>query len=428
MYNQFNYDDETLTHQKQVQENVLNDNDAPSRDVPSVYSTRYYSQKDSSPPPPPPLRESTARERIRRKRHMKNTAGEWAWVFVAAVLFAVVLVVSLSAFMYVRATQNDIIVVPTADIASLLPTPVIAMSDFSDQPVSTGETLTMPDGSTIELVPWDGTGRFTVVVAGLDRRPNETGLAYRTDTMMVVSIDPKTQSIGVLSLPRDLYVQVPGYSELQRVNSPMVFGENRAPGYGPTLMMQTVQLNLGIRIHDYVLVDFQAFIDFVDAIGGITIENPHTINDPAYPSFDYGYDPFYLEAGTHTLNGYNALRYARTRHGDSDIQRASRQQQVIYAIRERILGADILPQLISQAPLIWTTLQDNVYTGMSLQQVIQLALYVKDIPLQNIEMSVINYDYLRSYTVPSSGAQVLIPNRSRLGDLMVNTFGDTYSQ
>lgn len=428
MYNQFNYDDETMTHQKPVPDAETGDAQAAPRDVPSVYSTRYYSQKDSSPPPPPPVRESTARERIRRKRHMKNTASEWAWVFVAAVLFAVVLVVSLSAFMYVRATQNDIIVVPTADIASLLPTPVVALSDFSDQPVSTGETLTMPDGSTIELVPWDGTGRFTVVVAGLDRRPNQTGLSYRTDTMMVVSIDPQTQSIGVLSLPRDLYVQVPGYNELQRINSPMVFGENRAPGYGPTLMMQTVQLNLGIRIHDYVVVDFQAFIDFIDAIGGITIDNPRTINDPAYPSFDYGYDPFYLEAGTHTLNGYDALRYARTRHGDSDIQRASRQQQVIYAVRERIVNADILPQLIGQAPLIWTTLQDNVYTGMSLQQVIQLALYVKDIPAENIHMNVIDYEYLRGYTVPSSGAQVLIPNRSRLGDLMVNTFGDTYSQ
>lgn len=413
------------------QTNDADYSDAPTArngEVPPIYSTRHYSRKTVSSVPAPQLDESSSRQRVRRKRHQKQNRFEWAWVIIAAVLFALVLIISMSALVFIRSTQNEVVVVPTAAIASILPTPVVALNDFSGQTASEGETLALPDGTTIELVPWDGHSRFTVLLAGLDRRPNESGLSYRTDSMMIVSIDPQAQSIGVLSIPRDLYVQVPGYSELQRINTPMVFGENRAPGYGPTLLMQTVQLNFGIRVNDYIVVDFQAFIDLIDTIGGITVTTDRTINDQAYPSMDYGYDPFYLPAGTHTLNGYDALRFARTRHGDSDIQRAERQQQVVYAIRDQVLSGDIIPGMLGQAPLLWSSFQDNVYTGLNLQQIIQLALYVKDIPAENISMGVVGFEYLRGYTVPSSGAQVLIPNRSRLGDLMVNVFGSTYSQ
>jgi LCP family protein required for cell wall assembly len=245
--------------------------------------------------------------------------------------------------------------------------------------------------------------------------------------MMIVSLDPATNSIGVLSLPRDLYVQIPGYSELQRINSPMVFGETYRAGSGPTLLMQTVQLNMGMRINDYMLVDFDAVITLVDVLGGVDVEIDYTINDATYPNMYYGYDPFYLPAGKHHLNGYNALRFARTRHGASDIQRAERQQQVIYSIRDKVLRADMIPQLLFRAPEIWQNLSDNLYTGLSLEQIIQLGLYVKDVPSENIRMGVMNYQYLRSYET-DSGAQVLIPNRASLGTLMTELFGATYNQ
>jgi LCP family protein required for cell wall assembly len=222
-------------------------------------------------------------------------------------------------------------------------------------------------------------------------------------------------------------VQIPGYASLQRVNTPMVFGETRQPGYGPTLLMQTIQLNLGIRVHDYVVVDFQAFIDIIDAIGGIQVTTDYTINDRTFPDLAYGYDPFYLPAGTHHLNGYNALRFARTRHGDSDIARARRQQQTLMAIRDRILSFGQLPNLIGQAPVIWQSLSNNLYTGLTFEQIIQLALYVKDIPPENIRMGVINFDYLIPYTTPD-GASVLVPNRAALGNLMVEVFGPSYTQ
>jgi len=401
-----------------------------SSQAPQVYSTTAYTQQSrGTPPPPPPEYNSSARERSRKRRVQgRNKGNEWAWVLVAGGMIGVFAIVILGILVVLRLPQDDVEVIPTANVASEIPTPVDARTEFvSDGSEITGNTLSLPDGSTIELVPWDGTSRFTMVLVGLDRRPGETGLGYRTDTMMLVSLDPATDSIGILSIPRDLYVQVPGYTELQRINTPMVFGESRQAGYGPTLLMQTVQLNLGIRVHDYMAVDFQAFIDIVDLIGGVDVTIDYTINDAAYPNMSYGYDPFYLAAGTHHLNGYDALRFARTRHGSSDIQRAERQQQVIFAIRDRVLNLDMIPQLLVQAPAIWNTLSDNLYTGLSLEQLIQLGLYSKDINLDNIKTGVIDFSYLQGYTT-ESGASVLIPNRARLGGLMTEVFGTNYSQ
>jgi LCP family protein required for cell wall assembly len=285
----------------------------------------------------------------------------------------------------------------------------------------------MLDGSTVELTPWDGESRFTMIMVGLDRRKGETGLSYRTDTMMLVSIDPVSNSIGILSLPRDLYVVIPGYASRQRINSAMVFGEVNRAGSGPSLMMATVQNNFGIRVNEFLAMDFQAFIDIVDAIGGIDITIDYTINDPQYPNLNYGYDPFYLPAGSHHLMGYDALRFSRTRHGDSDIRRAERQQQSIFAIRDRILNLEMVSPLLAQSPVLWNSLQDNLYTGLSFEQIIQLALFVKDVPRQNITTGVVDYRYLQSWSTPE-GASVLIPNNGRLPQLMTEVFGASYNQ
>lgn len=377
------------------------------------------------PPPPTATHESAARERMRRRRVSTRRGGEWAWVVIAGALFSVVVVISLSVFVMLRATQAQEQIVPTA--AVVLPTPVDARDlTINGTPVD-GQQLTMADGRSIILTPWDGTSRFTVLVVGLDRRPGETGLAYRTDTMMLVSIDPTTQTLGLLSIPRDLYVEVPGYSELQRVNSPMVLGEIRQPGYGPELMKQTVQYNLGIRVHDYVAVDFNTFITIVDTIGGVDIDVPYAINDLQYPNMDYGYDPFYIRAGLQHLDGATALKYARTRHGDNDFARAERQQMVLYAIRDKVLSLDMLPQLIVQAPTLWNALQEGVSTGLTFDQIIQLVWYLKDVPAENIKTGVIDSSYTIGYSTPQ-GASVLVPDRARMGELMVEVFGTNYSE
>lgn len=387
----------------------------------------YYNGRTLPPPPPSLIRESAARERMRRRRvRGRRGGGEWAWVIIAAALLGVVVILSMSFFLILRASQDKPEVIPTA--AAELPTPVDARNDQSNinSNIATGQQVVLDDGRSIVLEPWDGKSRFTVLAMGIDRRPSETGLAYRTDTMLLISLEPATHNVGILSIPRDLFVVVPGYSQPQRVNSAMVLGELRQPGYGPKLAMQTVQYNLGMRVHDYVVVDFNAFETVVDAIGGIDIDVPYTISDPYYPDMYYGYDPFYITAGPHHLNGQIALKYARTRHGDSDFERATRQQQVLYAIRQRILDTNILPQWIVQAPSMLGALKNNVYSGLTVDQLIQLAWYLKDVPQSNIHNGVISGEYTLPYTT-SDGASVLIPNRTRIGPLLVNVFGASYS-
>jgi polyisoprenyl-teichoic acid--peptidoglycan teichoic acid transferase len=393
-----------------------------NNDTATTRRTARIRADQALPAPPTLTHESAARTRMRQRRVRDRRGGEWAWLVVAFAVLGVAIVLGMSFSLLLRASQAEAEVIPTA--AAVLPTPVDVRTSFASM---NDEQIILNDGRSFVLTPWNGVSRFTVLVMGLDRRPGENGLAYRTDTIMVVSVDPATNSIGILSIPRDLYVEIPGYPQLQRVNTSMVLGELRQPDFGPQLAMQTIQYNLGIRVHDYVAVDFQAFTRFVDAIGGVEMDVPYSISDPLYPDMNYGYDPFYIRAGRQTLDGATALKYARTRHGDNDFLRAQRQQLVMYAVRDRLLSADALPQLIVQSPSLWGVLQDNLYTGLTLDQVIQLGLYIKDIPSENIMTGVINEAYTVYYSTPE-GAQVLVPDRSRLGTLMVEVFGANYSQ
>ncbi|MBC8100333.1 MAG: LCP family protein [Armatimonadetes bacterium] len=393
---------------------------APAQTPAFVYRN---SGQTSLPPPAAPPRDSAARLHQRRiNRRAKG--GEWAWVIIAAALFGVAVLISLSMFFVLRWSRDAQAALPTAAVAfSELPTPV----DLRGDGLGSAGRIQFTDGTIVELDPWDGESRLTILLIGLDRRPQETGLAFRTDTMMLMSIDPKTNSVGLLSIPRDLYVDIPGFYGLHRINEPMVLGELREPGLGPQIAIETVQYNLAMRVNNYIIVDFKAFIGIVDAIGGIDVTIDYNIYDSSYPTMNYGYEVFSLKAGTHHLDGANALRFARTRHGDNDFRRAQRQQQTLYAIRDQVARPDGLPGLLAQAPLIWESLRANVYTGLRLEELVQVGLYLKDVPSSSIKTGVIDYNYAVPYTT-ASGAQVLLPNRSKIGTLMAEVFGADYAQ
>lgn len=381
------------------------------------------------PAPPNNPRASAARQRS-RKRAVRGTGQDWAWVIVAGALLLIVFLIGTSMIFLLQNSTNTPNIIPTAtlDVAMLPPAVDLrGRSIVSPSNAQTGDIILLNDGTPLELKAWDGTSRFTVLLMGMDRRPNAQGYAFLTDTLMLISIDPKTSNIGILSIPRDLYVQIPGYASPQRINTALALGETRSPGSGATLAMQTIQNNLGMRIHEYILVDFQTVIDLVNAVGGITVTTDYVINDRTYPDMNYGYDPFYLPAGTHNLDGTNALKFARTRHGDSDIDRAHRQQEVVMAIRDKVTSFNMLPNLIVQAPSLMASLADNVRTGLSLNEIIQLAWLVKDIPQDNITLSVIDYKYVQNYTTPR-GEQVLLPYQNMLPSLLAETFGTNYGE
>ena len=267
-----------------------------------------------------------------------------------------------------------------------------------------------------ELMPtWSGEDRVTVLLLGVDERAQETG-PWRTDTMMVLTLDPVTRQAGALSIPRDLWVPVPGYKD-GRINTAHFLGDLYGhEGGGPALAVETVEYNFGTPIDYYVRVNFQAFVSLVDQIGGIDVYVETTINDPLYPDYNYGYDPLYIDAGWHHFDGELALKYARTRHASSDFDRARRQQQVMLAILDRVTSYELLPQLARTAPQIFQTVQSSVLTNMALDQILALANIATSIEPENIHLGVIDQTCTQAWVTPD-GAQVLVPLRDRMREV-----------
>lgn len=261
--------------------------------------------------------------------------------------------------------------------------------------------------------------RVNILVMGIDRRPGEAFIS-RTDTMMLVSIDPETESASILSIPRDLYVVIPGLGR-DRINTAFVYGSvDNNPAGGALLAMQTVEYNLGVYIDHYVMVDFSTVINGINELGGIDVYVPYNINDPTFPDMNYGFDPLFIPAGQQHFDGLTALKYARTRHQDNDFYRARRQQQVVLAVRDKALSLG-LPTLISRAPVLYNQFEQGIRTDLSLQEIIQLAQIVEGIPDGNIQNEVLDHNYVSNY-LTENGSQVLIPVNESIEPLIRQLF------
>ncbi len=286
-----------------------------------------------------------------------------------------------------------------------------------------------PNGGRVEgetLPVWTGTDRVTVLILGIDERAQEEDF-WRTDTMMVATLDPVTMQAGVLSIPRDLWVPIPGYTE-NRINTAHAIGDAYDhPGGGPALAVETVEYNLGIEIDYYVRVNFQAFIDMVDLIGGIDIDVPEPIDDPCYPTPDYGCENLHIEAGQHHFYGDMALKYARTRHSSGgDFDRARRQQQVIRAILARVTDVGMLPQLAARAPEIVQMVEGSVKIDPNLQldELIALAVLASEVNPDDIRFRVIDEKSTLFKTTPDD-MMILIPLRDEIRRVRDEVFGLT---
>lgn len=301
---------------------------------------------------------------------------------------------------------------------------------FYDTGSSSLPALTTPQPGATPIAPqelprWSGHERVNVLLLGIDEREGEEG-PWRTDTMIVLTLDPATMSAGMLSIPRDLWVTIPGYELRNKITTAHFFGDSLDyPGGGPALARDTVTLNLGIPIHFYIRANFTAFETFVNEIGGIDIYVPETIDDDYFPDrYTFGYDPFYLEAGQHHLDGETALKYARTRVTfGGDFDRSQRQQAVILAVRDQVVRLDQLPRLISKAPSLMSTLGDAVRTNMSLEQIVQLARLASEVDPEQIVSAVIDHNYTAAAET-LSGDQVLILNREAMRELRALIFSE----
>lgn len=206
---------------------------------------------------------------------------------------------------------------------------------------------------------------ISFVLLGVDtgtaeEKRTETG---RSDTIIVCTVNPNTKTTTLLSIPRDSYAEIVGYSDVYDYYGDYYDKMNHAYAFGGTEMsINTVQEFLNIPIDYYVEVNFDGLVDIVDAVGGIEITSPLT--------FDF-YGPQFIEGQTQTLTGYDALQFSRMRKQDpeGDLGRQKRQQMVIKAILDKVLTMGTVVNYKN----ILSTLEDNVQLNMSLDEIISVA-------------------------------------------------------
>lgn len=269
------------------------------------------------------------------------------------------------------------------------------------------------------------TQRLTVLVMGIDRREGEEG-PWRTDSMILISVDPATQSVAMLSMPRDLFITMPDYGEgeyLDRINLAYFRGDaEEYPGGGAALAKQTIRRNFGIKVDRYLVMDFDGFRRVIDEIGGVEIDVPELLIDDQYPTEDYGTMVVRFEPGPQIMDGERALIYSRTRKSTSDFARAERQQEVILAVRDRVLSLDIIPSLTpTRVGRLIATLDDSIETDMTLEEFLSLVQVAQDIKTRNIRRAVVDSTMVLDYTT-SAGAQVLLPKWDEVLPMVEETF------
>jgi len=298
--------------------------------------------------------------------------------------------------------------VTTWEITSL---PGIAINDEPTTP-NDGNVITDPQ-TPLQSVsgptppPWDGAQRVTLLLMGLDYRDWVSGDGPpRTDTMILLTIDPINRTAGILSIPRDLWVNIPGYT-YGRINSAYQLGEafQHPNGGGPGLAMETVEELLGVPVDYYALVDFNAFERFIDEIGGVKLDIKEKIKvDPIGDN-----NTKTLKPGVQVLPGYLALAYARARKTEGgDFDRAQRQHEVIMGIRNQMLRPEMLPTLIAKSGVLYNELSSGINTNLTLDQVIKLSWLAVQIPEENIKRGIIGPPDQVSLAVSPDGEQEVL--------------------
>jgi LCP family protein required for cell wall assembly len=271
---------------------------------------------------------------------------------------------------------------------------------------------------------WDGASRINILIIGLDYRDWVAGEgAPRSDTMIVLTIDPLSKTAGMLSIPRDMWVNIPGFG-YSRINTAYSSGEgSRLPGGGPELARKTVEQFLGVPIQYYAQVDFYTFVEFIDLIGGIEIYNDEELRlDPV----GQGKDKIKLTCcGMRKLSGERALAYVRFRKDkEGDVARANRQQKVILAIRNKVLSPENFPVLLGKAQQFYEEFSAGIQTNMPFDTALQLGVLARDIPVESIKHGVIDYSMvlLADTVLGGQDAAVMKPLPDKIRELRDQVF------
>jgi LCP family protein required for cell wall assembly len=275
---------------------------------------------------------------------------------------------------------------------------------------------------TIVPTVWVPDNAINIMLLGSDRRPNSTG--WRTDVIIVVSINPDGPSAAMLSIPRDLYVWVPGW-RMAKINTVDSRGETIGyAGGGPGLLKQTLLYNLGIPVHYYARVDFDGFKRIVDTLGGIELPVTCQMTDWRLKSpeldleVEENWELFTVDQRVHHMDGDLALWYSRSRLRSSDFDRSRRQQQVLRAMMSKAMDVNIIPQI----PQLWTDFTDTVETDLGLGEILQLASIAPQLDFNKIKSRFLAGDAIVTWTVPESEAYVLLPQYDAIAEIVEDVF------
>jgi LCP family protein required for cell wall assembly len=273
--------------------------------------------------------------------------------------------------------------------------------------------------------PESPTARINILLLGIDSAEQRS--ESLTDTLLVVSIDPVSGEVAMLSFPRDIsgFEMPNGKIYRGKINSLMTYAKAHPKQFPdgplPTVIGQLSYL-LGAPIHYYAAVDLDGFRRMVDLVGGVTVDNPRAINDPKYDWLDSTKYGFYLSAGKHNLDGRNALAYVRSRQGvgDSDFTRARRQQQVLVALRDKL----IKPEMITRLPQLLNTAADTVSTNFPSERVGEMVDLASRATGAKITQVVLGPPYaIHPPSNTTGGIYTLKLDMTRMAKLSIKIFG-----
>ncbi|MCK5413054.1 MAG: LCP family protein [Candidatus Pacebacteria bacterium] len=230
--------------------------------------------------------------------------------------------------------------------------------------------------------------RINILLLGMGGENHNGG--ELTDTVMIASIKPSENEAALLSIPRDLYVNIPETNFNTKINAIKLFGDKSKDKNGMELLSSVVENVSGLEIHYFVQLDFQGFIKVIDDLNGIDVYLENDISDPNYPNFNNGYDPFYIEKGFHHLDGSTALKVARSRHSKmGDFDRIVRQQTIIKATKQKIFEKYESYDVILFNKML-SSLSDNLRTNLRLKELPRFYQITKEIKSHKITADVID--------------------------------------
>ena len=288
------------------------------------------------------------------------------------------------------------------DAGYIIATPNFNGNDWEDYPEPEYYPISTSIPPPVGMLP-QPKDQINILLLGSDIRPNTT--SFRTDTIILLTINKELGTVNLSSFPRDLYVYIPGWT-MQRINTAMAHG-----GYH-TLGM-TMAYNFGVYPDHYMMVNFSNFVLIVNKLGGIDVEVGQNFSDQRT-----GFGWYQVQKGTVHMDGDTALWYIRSRYTSSDIDRLRRAQEVIQAIGYRLLSFDILTRL----PELYRIYKDSVITDLGFTDIASLLPAAKLlVETENINRYAIGYGPVYDWIEPYSGAMVLLPIREQVMSIMRKT-------